>query len=248
MQAILDVGIACKQVPTIKRHLLQRLSCALALVVLGMFPGPVAAAEIEGKVNLPPLPAQANPVANQRYNLAGPAAPAPKSGIAYVDGAAMPTPRVAVIYLEGNFPATAAPSANARIEQKGQAFIPAFLPIQVGTKVEFPNLDDMLHSVYSLSAAKPFDLTRYRPGESPPPVLFDKPGLITIRCDIHSAMRALILVVPTPYFVMTDKEGHYRLPEVPPGKYKLKVWKDSNTTLEREVVIPATGSVHVDFP
>ena len=79
-------------------------------------------------------------------------------------------------------------------------------------------------------------------------MLYDKPGLGILYCDIHSNMRALILVVPTPWFVVTDKDGRYRLPDVPPGRYKLKVWKDSSTTLEREVVIPAAGTLHVDFP
>ena len=63
--------------------------------------------------------------------------------------------------------------------------------MQTGTRVEFPNLDDTYHSVYSYSPAKRFDLGRYRRDERPIPwVLFDKPGLITLRCDIHEHMRA----------------------------------------------------------
>jgi plastocyanin len=227
----------------------RRLGRIVALAGVLLAPGALPASEIEGKVNLLPAPATTNPVTNQRYNLAGPAAPVPKSGVANVDGAFMPNPRVAVVYLEGDLPAPATPPApNPRIEQKGQVFIPAFLPIPVGTKVDFPNLDDFYHSVFSNSLAKRFDLGRYSSKETPPPVLFDKPGLVILWCDIHTNMRGLILVVPTPYFVVTDKDGRYRLPDVPPGKYKLKVWKDSNTTLEREVVIPATGTLNVDFP
>lgn len=249
MQAILGLRIACKQAPTIKRHLLQRLPCALALVVLGLFPGRIAAAEIEGKVNLPPAPASANPVIAQRYNLAGPAIPVPKPGVVYApDGTVMPTPRVGVVYLEGEVPAPAAPPPSKRIEQKDLAFSPSFLVIQVGTTVEFPNLDDFNHSVFSHGPAKRFDLGIYSSKEAPPPQLFDKPGLEILRCDIHANMRALILIVPTRYFVMTDKEGRYRLPDVPPGKYKLKVWKDSSQTLEREVLVPAEGTLHIDFP
>ena len=130
---------------------------------------PVAAAEIEGKVNLPPLPAQANPVTNQRYNLSGPATPVPKSGITNVDGAFMPNPRVGVVYLEGEVPASPAPLRSVRIEQKDQAFVPSFLVIPAGTKVEFPNLDDFYHSVFSNSPTKRFDLGRFSSKETPPP-------------------------------------------------------------------------------
>jgi plastocyanin len=228
---------------------MRRMLPGLLLAVGLLLPHrPVAAAEIEGKVNLPPLPAQANPVTNQRYNLSGPATPVPKSGITNVDGAFMPNPRVGVVYLEGEVPASPAPLRSVRIEQKDQAFVPSFLVIPAGTKVEFPNLDDFYHSVFSNSPTKRFDLGRFSSKETPSPVLYDKPGLGILYCDIHSNMRALILVVPTPWFVVTDKDGRYRLPDVPPGKYKLKVWKDSSTTLEREVVIPATGTLHVDFP
>ena len=221
----------------------------LMLAALALIAGRAMAAEIEGRVNLLPAPATTNPVTNQRYNLAGPATPVPKSGVANVDGAYMPNPRVAVVYLEGDLPAPAAPPPpNPRIEQKGQVFSPAFLSIPVGTKVDFPNLDEFYHSVFSNSLTKRFDLGRYSPKETPPPVLFDKPGLVILWCDIHTNMRGLILVVPSPYFVVTDKDGRYRLPDAPPGKYKLKVWKDSNTTLEREVVIPAEGKLLIDFP
>jgi plastocyanin len=224
----------------------------LVLLLAGLMLPRAVAGEVEGRVNLPPLPQQPEPVSNQRYEMpprAGSTAPAPKPGIAYSgDRAAMPNPRVAVVYLEGNFPAPAEPPANARIEQKDQAFVPSFLVIRAGTSVEFPNLDDFFHNIYSNNPAKRFDLGRYRRNEPPPPVLFDKPGLITLRCDIHANMRALLLVVPTPYFVVTDKDGSYRLPALPAGKYKLKVWKDSNTTLEHEVVIPASGTLHIDFP
>src|SRR5207253_10354226 len=91
------------------------------------------------------------------------------------------------------------------------AFIPPLLPVQVGTTLEFPNLDDTYHSIFSYSPTKRFDLGRYQPEERPiPSVVFDKPGLVTLRCDIHEHMRGLILVLSTPYFVMTDTDGGFR--------------------------------------
>src|SRR5436309_10057486 len=79
-----------------------------------------------------------------------------------------------------------------QMNQKDFAFVPPLLPVQTGTAVEFPNLDDTYHNIFSYSPTKRFDLGRYRPEERPiPSVLFDVPGLVTLRCDIHEHMRGL---------------------------------------------------------
>jgi hypothetical protein len=128
-------------------------------------------------------------------------------------------------------------------------FIPSLLPVRVGTKVEFPNLDDTYHNIFSYSPAKRFDLGRYRPDERPIPTqVFDKPGLVILRCDIHEHMRGLILVLNTPYFVMTDTNGHFRLDGLPAGRYTLKAWIDSRTTQEKSVELKNGETFHVDFP
>jgi plastocyanin len=220
------------------------------LAVLVALPPLGAAAAIEGKVALPP--AKSPPVVQRRYDMLS--TPVPKTpdgrndlGILIRLRVASPNPPVAVVYLEGDFPRPAKPP-TVRMEQRDQAFVPALLPIQVGTNVEFPNLDQGLHSVFTKNSIKEFDLGRYRPNETPPPQLFDRTGLWTIRCDIHDNMVALILVLPTPYFVVTDREGRYRLPDLPPGRYTLSVWKDSATTLSVPVTVPADGVLKVDFP
>jgi plastocyanin len=189
---------------------------------------------IEGTVQLPkPLHP---PVLNKRYGI-----------VAYA-GVLSPYPPVAVIYLEGSFPAAAA-QPTAQMVQKDLTFQPSILPVLVGTKVEFPNLDDTYHNVFSYSPAKRFDLGRYRSDERPiPSEVFDVPGLVTLRCDIHEHMRALILVLDTPHFVVSDKEGIYRLDGLPPGNYVVKVWLDSRTTLERRVHLENGSALHADFP
>jgi hypothetical protein len=115
--------------------------------------------------------------------------------------------------------------------------------------VEFPNLDDTYHNIFSFSPAKRFDLGRYRADERPvPSVVFDTPGLVTLRCDIHEHMRALILVVPTPYFVVTDPEGRFRLGELPAGRFVLKAWVNSKTTHQKPVELRDGETMRVDFP
>jgi plastocyanin len=163
-------------------------------------------------------------------------------------GVLAPDPPVAVVYLEGAFPAPAS-RPTAQMAQKDLAFVPGLLAVQRGTRVEFPNLDDTYHNIFSYSAAKRFDLGRYRSDERPiPSQVFDVAGLVTLRCDIHEHMRALILVVDTPFFVLSEPSGHYRLSGLPSGHYLLKVWLSSQTTLARPVDLAPGATVEANFP
>lgn len=208
---------------------------ALSLSLLLALPALAAAqATLEGRVTLPK--ATAAPVVNQRYEIVS------KGGVVATN------PPLAVVFLAGDFPPPATPPV-AQLIQKELAFLPALLPVQTGTKVEFPNLDDQYHNIFSYSPAKRFDLGRYRPDERPvPSQRFDTPGLVTLRCDIHEHMRGVILVLDTPHFVITDAAGNFRLTGLPPGRYTLKAWLDSKTTLERPVELTATATLRVDFP
>ena len=157
-------------------------------------------------------------------------------------------PPIAVVYLDGSFPRPATSPVKEMI-QKNLTFVPLLLPVQVGTKVEFPNLDDTYHNIFSFSPAKRFDLGRYRSDERPiPSEVFDAPELVTLRCEIHEHMRGLILVLPTPYFTKTEPDGHFRLGGLPSGHYTLKAWLDNKTTLERPVELKSGSTLHVDFP
>jgi plastocyanin len=176
------------------------------------------------------------PVVNQRYEVVA------KGGVLRTD------PPLAVVYLEGVF-AASRPPAVMQMTQKDLTFIPTLLPVQVGTKVEFPNLDDAYHNIFSYSTPKRFDLGRYRSDEKPVPAqVFDAPGLVTLRCDIHEHMRALILVLNTPHFMVTDAQGQFRLTGLPTGRYVLKAWIDSKTTHEKSIELNSGATLRVDFP
>jgi plastocyanin len=194
----------------------------------------LASAAVEGQVDLPK--SNAAPVQAKRYEIVT------KGGVLSTQ------PPLAVVYLDGTFPRPASVPTK-EVAQKDLTFVPALLPIRVGTKVEFPNLDDTYHNIFSYSPAKRFDLGRYRPEERPIPTqVFDKTGLVTLRCDIHEHMRGLILVLNSPYFAMTDTDGHFRLSGLPAGHYTLKAWIDSRTTREKPVELKNGQTLHVDFP
>jgi|ERR1051325_1386473 plastocyanin len=192
-------------------------------------------AAIEGRIQLEKSHSAA-PVMNMRYEVVT------KGGVIATK------PPLAVVYLEGSFAKKGSPGTK-QMEQKDLTFVPLLLPVQVGTKVEFPNLDDTYHNIFSFSPAKRFDLGRYRSDERPiPSEVFDVAGLVTVRCDIHEHMRGLILVLETPYFTTTDPDGHFRLSGLPPGHYSLKAWLSSKTTIERPVDLTNGSTLHLELP
>jgi plastocyanin len=205
------------------------------LALLAMSRLAFAQASVEGRVELPKT--KSAPVMAKRYEIV-------------TNGGVLGTnPPLAIVYLEGSFPKPAS-LPTKQVAQKDLAFVPALLAVQVGTKVEFPNLEkDTYHNIFSYSPAKRFDLGRYRPDEKPvPSVVFDVAGLVTLRCDIHEHMRGLLLVLATPHFVVTDESGRFRLTGLPAGQYTLKAWVDSRTTREHPVDLKSGSALHVDFP
>ncbi len=209
------------------------LACGLAAAVSPTLAGEVV---LEGTVALPP--AKPAPAAAARYQ--------PNT----TEPVAQPEPPTAVVYLEGNVPPPSGPPPVAQLGQKGFQFTEALLPVRRGTRVEFPNLDDAYHNVFSYSKPKRFDLGRYRKDEKPASQVFEQPGVVKLYCEIHSHMRATILVLETPHFVKTDPQGHYRLvlTNAPPGQYQLKAWIDEKVIRARAVDLPESGSLRVDFP
>ena len=137
-------------------------------------------------------------------------------------------------------------TTRSKVTQDKAQFDPHVLPIQVGTTVEWPNNDRIYHNVFSYSDARQFDLGLYKSGDSKS-VTFDKPGRVDVFCSIHSTMNCIVLVLENPYFAKADGKGRYTIPNVPPGKYKLKAWHERLPMQEQEITVPAEGDVKADF-
>jgi plastocyanin len=138
---------------------------------------------------------------------------------------------------------------RAEMNQVNKTFVPAVLPIVAGTRVFFPNSDQIQHHVYSFSRTKSFELPLYR-GEEAPPVVFDKPGVVKLGCNIHDWMSAVILVLPSPHFAVTDSDGRYALRDLPAGEYSLVAWHERSRekTEESKQGVTLSGTdVVVDF-
>jgi len=178
--------------------------------------------------------------------------PAPRTDVAQLG---MPAPHAhadrtrSVVYLEVAPQAAFEPVEHPRavLDQRDQTFVPYVLPITVGTTVEFPNNDQTYHNVFSLSKTRRFDLGRYPRGETKS-VRFDQPGVVRVFCEIHSQMSAFILVFAHRYYTLTDAEGRYQLPAVPPGTYTVMVWNDGEVRERHSVrVVEGARTEDVDF-
>ena len=149
---------------------------------------------------------------------------------------------------------------NFVMDQRNLEFIPHVLPVPVGSSIVFPNNDKVDHNVFSMSRTKKFNLGSYKPGESKT-VVFDKPGIVELRCDVHAEMAAYILVMKNPYFAVTDKKGNFQIPDatylqqaglegiadLPPEKYFIKTWHEKLKTQKKAVTVPGNGNVTIQL-
>ena len=130
----------------------------------------------------------------------------------------------------------AKPPADS-VDQIDKQFVPYVKPVFVGSRVRFPNSDHIRHQVYSFSPAKKFELPLYA-GTDAPPILFDKPGVVILGCNIHDWMIGYIYVSETPFFAKTEIHGAASIDDLPPGEYSVRIWhpgmeKPEDTTLRR---------------
>ena len=126
-------------------------------------------------------------------------------------------------------------------------FVPLVSIVRVGTEVSFPNIYNIRHSIYSFSAPKPFTTKLYS-GKQAPPVLFDKPGVVVLGCNIHDQMAAWVVVVDTPYFAKTSAAGTAALKGLTPGDYRVSVWYPGPKVAPsvNDVHFGAEGDAHLD--
>ena len=169
------------------------------------------------------------------------------------------TPENVMVYLAKAPPASGDLSkAELVMDQRNLEFIPHVLPVLVGSTVQFPNNDKVDHNIFSMSRTKKFNLGSYKPGESKT-MVFDKPGIVEVRCDVHAEMASYILVMKNPYFAVTDKKGHFEIPDpdylkqtglenvagLAAGNYTVKTWHEKLKSQKKSVVVPDSGDISV---
>jgi plastocyanin len=150
-------------------------------------------------------------------------------------------------------PPASANGKTPQLVQRNKSFEPHVIVVQVGSLIQFPNKDPFFHNIFSMYDGKRFDLGLYEAGTSRS-VRFDRPGVSFLFCNIHAEMSAVVIVVDTPYFAMSDRAGHLTIPDVPDGHYQVHVWYERSLpenlkALSRAVTVSekarSLGAIHV---
>jgi plastocyanin len=141
-----------------------------------------------------------------------------------------------------------APTQHPVIDQKGLVFQPHVTAVQVGTTVDFLNSDSVAHNVFwtSIGGNKKLNhnLGTWPKGERKS-FKFDTPGAVPILCNVHPEMSAYLVVVPTPYFAVSDQTGTYKIENVPDGSYTVIAWHEGAKNQSKPVAV--TGDTKADF-
>jgi plastocyanin len=176
-------------------------TCFSALVLLGVTASATWATTVRGRVE---LVASRDPMVRKHKDYSG-----------------------VVVWLEplANAVAPTPPSRPAQMIQKNKMFTPHVLAVPLGGSVSFPNLDPIFHNAFSNFNGQIFDVGLYKPGSSRT-VAFRRAGVVRVFCNIHPQMSAVIAVLDTPYFAVTDKAGAFEIANVPPGEYQLHVFHE----------------------
>jgi plastocyanin len=124
------------------------------------------------------------------------------------DGAAMPPARL---------------PAEGVIDQRNETFLPLVTILRTGGSIVFTNNDTTMHQVYSFSPIKQFAF-EIDQGHKSEPVVFDKPGVASIGCNIHDQMITYVFVASTPWAVLSDAKGRVKFADIPHGSYRAIVW------------------------
>lgn len=137
------------------------------------------------------------------------------------------------------------PESPALIDQKDMEFVPHVAVVLVGTTVDFLNSDALLHNVFSPDkCADKFNLGSWPQGTKRS-YTFKKPCAASLLCNVHPEMEGFVIVVPTPYYAVTDKTGAFTIENVPAGTYTLKVWHPKLKETSRQVTV--SGDTEADF-
>ena len=133
------------------------------------------------------------------------------------------------------------------IDQVSLRFSPSVIVVLPGTAVEFRNSDPVFHNVFSPGrSGEKFDLGRYPRNDSRSHT-FRADGAHVILCHIHPEMVAYVVVAPTPYFAIVDGTGRFRIDDVPPGRYTIRVWHRRVRPFEEELVVRDGKHLHLNL-
>jgi len=140
-----------------------------------------------------------------------------------------------------------APSQTAVITQKGCQYLPHVVPMVVNQELKVVNDDPTSHNIHPLAKVNPEWNKSQPPGTPPIFQKFEKPEFIPVKCNVHPWMHSTFAVLKNSYYSISDGDGRFTIPNLPPGKYTVTAWHESYGDQAREVTITGAEAQTVNF-
>jgi hypothetical protein len=117
------------------------------------------------------------------------------------------------------------PEQRRHLDQKHCRYVPHILLVPQGASLQMQSSDATLHTIHMDGAAS-FNLPFPFPNQITSRNM-STPGLVNLRCNGgHVWMNAEMMVVPHPYYAVTDESGRFEFTSVPPGTYQIVAWHE----------------------
>lgn len=137
-------------------------------------------------------------------------------------------------------------SGDVVIDQKACMYTPRIVGALPEQKIVIKNSDPTLHNVNAAIGAETLFNSPQAKGAGNLEKSFEEVGIHRLKCDVHSWMRAFVVVNDNPFFGVSGADGSYTIKEVPDGKWKLEAWHSQYGKKTAEVEVKG-GEVTSDF-
>ena len=202
---------------------------------------------VSGKVTYTGTPAKAKPIDMAKEPSCAKEHATPQMTESAVTGPGNSLEYV-VVYISAGAPAeSSAPSTAVTFDQKGCHYAPHVLAFEVNQELKVTNSDQTSHNIHPLAKVNREWNKSQPPGTPPLSEKYDKPEFISVKCNIHPWMHGYFAVLSTSHYAVSDNNGDFKLPNLPPGKYTLTAWHESYGTQTQEVAITGSETKSVNF-
>jgi plastocyanin len=161
---------------------------------------------------------------------------APDGGIEY-----------AVVSIPGIAKGKPWPDAKPVLDQKGCEYVPHVVLAPAGQQVDIQNSDGILHNIHTTSDKNPPVNIAQPKFKKTVNATFTTPEVVRLACDVHGWMQGWLVVQDNPYYVVTDEKGAFKLTDVPPGDYEVKVWQEKLGQASQKVTVKPGADTAVTF-
>jgi plastocyanin len=131
------------------------------------------------------------------------------------------------------------PETGGTLDQKDCRYAPHVVLSPAGTELNIVNSDGILHNIHTSSTKNP-PFNKAQPKfKKEMKESFVQPETVKLSCDVHGWMSGWLIVQDTPYYAVTDANGAFKITDVPPGDYDLKLWHETLGETTQKVSVKA---------